>query len=220
MFFKKLLSYLFPIKQFEKSSSINKNIEVTWNFGALVLNSKNTNFSYGSLESVMRIGIKNIGKETISKYQTALILGVAGGSVIKLLQNEFEFLGKITGIELDKEIIEIANKYFNLHKIKNFELINEDASIYVRNIKRQFDFIVVDIFQDNIMPDFLFTEQFVSDLKRIVANKGTILFNSIATLSNEFERNLAFEKLLKQNFQNVTKLSKVEGNNELFIICD
>lgn len=220
MFFKKLLSYLFPIKQFEKSSSINKNIEVTWNFGALVLNSKNTNFSYGSLESVMRIGIKNIGKETISKYQTALILGVAGGSVIKLLQNEFEFTGKITGIELDKEIIEIANKYFNLHKIKNFELINEDASIYVRNIKRQFDFIVVDIFQDNIMPDFLFTEQFVSDLKRIVAIKGTILFNSIATLSNEFERNLAFEKLLKQNFQNVTKLSKVEGNNELFIICD
>ena len=220
MFFKKLLSYLFPIKQFEKSSSINKNIEVTWNFGALVLNSKNTNFSYGSLESVMRIGIKNIGKETISKYQTALILGVAGGSVIKLLQNEFGFTGKITGIELDKEIIEIANKYFNLHKIKNFELINEDASIYVRNIKRQFDFIVVDIFQDNIMPDFLFTEQFVSDLKRIVANKGTILFNSIATLSNEFERNLAFEKLLKQNFQNVTKLSKVEGNNELFIICD
>ena len=220
MFFKKLLSYLFPIKQFEKSSSINKNIEVTWNFGALVLNSKNTNFSYGSLESVMRIGIKNIGKETISKYQTALILGVAGGSVIKLLQNEFGFTGKITGIELDKEIIEIANKYFNLHKIKNFELINEDASIYVRNIKRQFDFIVVDIFQDNIMPDFLFTEQFVSDLKRIVANKGTILFNSIATLSNEFERNLAFAKLLKQNFQNVTKLSKVEGNNELFIICD
>ena len=45
--FHKLLSYLIPINIHKQNSDINKTLEITWNNGKLVLDSKNTNYSYG-----------------------------------------------------------------------------------------------------------------------------------------------------------------------------
>lgn len=46
---KKIFSYLIPIKIYETKSSLSKSIEVTWANGELVLDSENTNYSYGSV---------------------------------------------------------------------------------------------------------------------------------------------------------------------------
>jgi len=218
MNFKQLLSYILPINIFQIESEINQNLEVTWNDGKLVLDSKNTNFSFGSLERVMQIGLNMIGKEQITNYNSALVLGVGGGSIIKLLQDEFHFNGKINGVELDPKIITIANQYFNLHKRKNVEITIMDAFEFVKNSEKKYDLIIVDIFQDKIMPDFLFSETFVTGLHKNLSENGSILFNSIVTLSTEFERNSVYLKLIEKKFSSVTKLSKVEGDNELFIL--
>ncbi|MES2811227.1 MAG: fused MFS/spermidine synthase [Bacteroidota bacterium] len=218
MNFKQLLSYILPINIFQIESEINQNLEVTWNNGSLVLDSKNTNFSFGSLERVMRIGLNSIGKESIKNYQSVLVLGVGGGSVIKLLQDEFQYCEKIIGVELDPKIIEIANQYFGLNRRKNIEIIIEDASEFVKNTKVTYDLIVIDIFQDKIMPDFLFSSPFTSDLHKILSENGSILFNTIVTLSADYERNAVYHQLVKENFLSITKLKNVEGDNELFIM--
>ncbi|RXR18912.1 methyltransferase domain-containing protein [Flavobacterium amnicola] len=218
MNFKRLLSYILPIKIYQTASKINQNLEVTWNNGQLVLDSKNTNFSFGSLERVMRIGLNTLGKEKITTYQSVLVLGVGGGSVIKLLQDEIQFGGKIIGIELDPKVIEIANQYFGLDKRKNIEINLKDAFEFVKNTTTTYDLIVIDIFQDKIMPDFLFSEPFIFNLNRILSKKGSVLFNSIVTLSVDFERNAAYNRLVAAHFSSVQRLSNVEGDNELFIL--
>jgi predicted O-methyltransferase YrrM len=38
------------------------------------------------------------------------------------LVDEIKFKGKITGVEIDPEIIKIANTYFKLDEIKNLKL--------------------------------------------------------------------------------------------------
>lgn len=217
MKFKQFLSYFYPINEFQTASTLNKNIEVTWDNGQLVLDSKNTNFSFGSLQRVMEIGIQNIGSEKISTYHNSLLLGVAGGCVIKILK-KYNFKGKITGIELDPEIITVAKNYFKLNEYTDLEVIEGDANDYVKHANNHYDLIIVDIFQDNIMPDFLFSDDFIVNLKRILSDNGTILFNSIATLSYEFERNSNFEKKTKTYFSKVKKIAQVEGNNEIFLI--
>ena len=78
MNFKRLLSYLIPIKIDEIKSDINKNLEITWNNGHLVLDSENTNFSYGNLQKVLRFGLKKIGFERIKSLENTLIMCVAG----------------------------------------------------------------------------------------------------------------------------------------------
>lgn len=79
--FRRLLSYILPVNVYQKNSVISKSIEVNWNNGQLVLDSKNTNYSYGSLQRILRIGLKKIGFEKIRAMDSILVLGVGGGSV-------------------------------------------------------------------------------------------------------------------------------------------
>ena len=89
---KRLLSYLLPIKIHQKKSEFSKNLEVTWNNGYLVLDSENTNYSFGSLQRVLKKGLKYIGYDRINKFDSILILGVAGGSIIETLKNDLKFV--------------------------------------------------------------------------------------------------------------------------------
>ena len=57
---RKLFSYFIPINVYQKNSAVSKTLEVTWNNGELVLDSKSTNYSYGSLQRILRKGLKYI----------------------------------------------------------------------------------------------------------------------------------------------------------------
>ena len=83
---------------------------------------------------------------------------MAGGSVIKTIVEEINFKGKITGIEIDPNVIEIANIYFNLNTIPNLEIIIDDAFEFVLKTKVTYDLIIIDVFEDRTMPNFLFQD--------------------------------------------------------------
>lgn len=214
---KKLLSYLIPIKVYTKTSQISRTLEVTLSNGELVLDSKNTNYSYGSLQRILRKGLQYIGFEKIKTFKNILILGVAGGSVIKTLKEEINYKGKITGIELDPEIIEIANNYFNLDKTEGVTVIIDDAKQFVAKTKEKYDLVIVDIFQDKSMPEFLFETEFTENIKNIVNNQGYILFNTMVLNRKDKERNKAYTELFDNSFK-VDSYPGLENYNEIFII--
>ncbi len=218
MIIKKLLSFFIPIKIFQEKSEINKNLEVTWNNGKLVLDSKNTNYSYGSLQKVLRKGLESIGFEFIKNSKHILVLGVAGGSVIKTLVDEIKYEGKITGVEIDCQIIIIANKYFGLDTIQNLEIIIDDAQNFVKKTNSKFDIIIVDVFQDLLMPSFLFENQFIDDIKKAMNSGGRIIFNTIVGNNITQIRNENFIKMIESKKMYVKRISKVEGDNELLIL--
>ncbi|WP_395062329.1 spermidine synthase [Flavobacterium sp.] len=213
----KFFSYFIPINVVKKNSSVSKTLEVTWNNGELVLDSKNTNYSYGSLQRILRKGLKYIGFDRIRKFENILILGVAGGSVIKTLTNEIKFTGKITGVEIDNEIVEIANKYFKLNEIKNLELIVEDAFEFVLKTKNKYDLIIIDIFQDTTMPNFLFEDYFINRINYLLNDQGFILFNTMVISEKDRIRNLDYKKKFDGNYS-LRMYPKVEVHNELFTI--
>jgi spermidine synthase len=213
----KFFSYFLPINVYKKNSAVSKTLEVTWNNGQLVLDSKNTNYSYGSLQRILRKGLKYIGFDRIKKFNNVLILGVAGGSVIKTLVDEIKFKGKITGVEIDKDIIEIANKYFRLNQIENLELIVDDAFEYVLKTKEKYDLIVIDIFQDTTMPNFLFEDYFINRINFLLNVDGFILFNTMVISQKDRIRNLDYKKKFDGDYS-LRMYPKVEEHNELFTI--
>ncbi|GEC78211.1 spermidine synthase [Flavobacterium aquatile] len=215
--FAKFFSYFIPINVYKKNSSISKSLEVTWNNGELVLDSKNTNYSYGSLQRILKKGLKYIGYERIKKFDSILILGVAGGSVIKTLVDDVKFKGKITGVEIDAEIIEIAKKYFKLDAIKNLELHVDDAFEFVLKTKENYDLIIIDIFQDTKMPNFLFEDFFINRINLLLNPEGFILFNTMVINEKDRIRNLDYRKKFNGNYS-IRMYPKVEIHNELFTI--
>lgn len=216
--FKKLFSYIIPLNIFKQKSTISQTLEVTWTDGELVLDSKNTNYSYGSLQRILRKGLKFIGFERIQTMDKILVLGVAGGSVIKTLVDEIHFEGKITGVEIDKAIIEIANEYFHLDQIQNLEIIIDDAFEFVLKTKEKYDLIIIDVFQDVRMPNFLFETFFINRICHLLNSRGFILFNTMVLNDKQKQLNLDFFNAFDASKFTVTKLHKIEELNELIII--
>lgn len=214
----KIFSYLIPIKIFKKKSTRSKMIEVTWANGELVLDSENTNYSYGSLQRILRYGLKSIGFKTIQKMNHILVLGVAGGSVIKTLVDEIKYKGKITGVEIDSDIIQIANEYFNLNQIKQLEIIIDDAFEFVLKTKNQYDLIIIDIFEDTNMPNFLFERFFSERICSILKNKGFVLFNTMILDEGHNIRNRKYISEINSKLYSSKMLPRVEHHNELIII--
>ncbi|WP_313807454.1 fused MFS/spermidine synthase [Flavobacterium sp.] len=214
---KKFLSYFIPINIHQKNSEINKSLEVTWANGQLVLDSKNTNYSYGSLQRILRKGLHYIGFERIRGFENVLVLGVAGGSVIKTLVDEIKFKGKITGVELDAKVIEIANQYFQLNEIPNLEIVIDDAFEYVLRTREKYDLIIIDIFQDTKMPNFLFEDFFINRINFLLKINGFILFNTMTLNEKHKERNQNYRTHFDSNYS-VRMYPKVEFHNELFTI--
>lgn len=216
--FKKLFSYLIPITIYKQKSTLSRTLEVTWTDGKLVLDSENTNYSYGNLQLILRKGLKIIGFEKIKSMQNILVLGVAGGSVIRTLVDEIHFEGQITGVDIDPAVIAIANTYFHLDSIPNLEIIIDDASKYVLKTNKKFDLIIIDLFQDTKMPDFLFEFFFIDRICCLLDAKGHILFNTMHLNTKNTELNIEYVKNFDPKKYTVTKFSKMEKTNELILI--
>jgi spermidine synthase len=215
---KKVLSFLLPINIFHKKSILSKNLEVTWNNGQLVLDSKNTNYSFGSLQRILRKGLKEIGFETLKEMNHILVLGVAGGSVIQTLSKEIGYKGKITGVEIDADIIQIANDYFKLNQVPNLEIVIDDAFEFVLKTKEKYDLIIIDVFQDSVMPNFLFEEFFINRIGFLLQPNGFILFNTMLLNDLDNVRNRNYLKSFEKNDYLVRTIPRVEQHNELIII--
>jgi len=147
-----------------------------------------------------------------------LVLGVAGGSVIKTLVDEIGYDGKITGIELDEKVIELAQSHFGLAQIKNFNLIHHEAFEFVLKTKLKYDFIIVDVFQDLHMPSFLFETFFQHRLSEILNDNGYILFNTIILDEKDNIRNENYSHYVESEAYVVHRLPRSEEHNELLII--
>lgn len=214
---KRLLSYFLPIKEYEVPSNTSTNLEVTWNNGQLVLDSKHTNYSFGSLEKVLKKGMLHIGFPVIKNMESILLLGVAGGSAIKIIRNEIKCIGKITGVDIDPKIIQIAYDYFHLGSYTNVDILIKDAQEFINENNAKYDLIIIDIFEDDCMPNFLFETNFIANIIRAMNKNSYILFNFM--LLNDYDKKL--QKFIS-NFNtkefSITTLINVEEYNKLVIV--
>lgn len=214
----KFFSYIIPIKIFKKKSARSKTIEVTWANGELVLDTENTNYSYGSLQRILRYGLRNIGYDKILEMDHILLLGVAGGSVVKTLVNEIEYKQKITGVEIDPEMIQIANQYFSLNEIEQLNVVIDDAFEFVLKTKEKYNLIIIDIFEDTNMPNFLFEKFFTDRICALLKDNGFVLFNTMILDEAHNIRNRKYISDLDSKLFKTKMLPRIEVHNELIII--
>lgn len=214
---KRFLSHLIPVNIHRQPSAISGALEVSWTNGQLVLDSQNTNYSYGSLQRVLRLGLEDVGFEAIRRMAHILVLGVAGGSVIHTLREEVGFQGKITGVEIDPQVIALAQRYFGLGQISGLELVCDDAFEYVLKTKLLYDLIIIDIFRDTEMPNFLFEHFFIQRIGNITKSNGFVMFNTMILLPADEDRNRLYTTKWGEGFT-VRSLPRLEQHNELFVI--
>ena len=82
---------------------------------------------------------------------------------------------------------------------------------------KKYDLIIIDVFEDTTMPNFLFESFFSNRVCDLLKNNGFVLFNTM--ILNE-THNIRNRKYISEiNNQHVVKmLPRIEEHNELIII--
>lgn len=208
----KLLSYLYPVTKKIKSD-VNGTLEITWYNGKKHLNSKNANYSYGALQRILKFGLEKI---ELKHVNSILLLGLGGGSVIQTLREDFKYKKHITAVDIDPEIIKIAQEEFQLQPNNNLDIVCEDALKYINQDSTQFDLIIIDLFIDTKVPEqFLELSFWEVVLKRKAVN-GALLFNASLekSMSNKLQEIISF---LKSHVYKVAIYDKVNQTNTVII---
>ncbi|GAA4272390.1 spermine synthase [Aquimarina gracilis] len=177
---KRLLSYLWPFTK-EVQSAINGTLELTLMNGKKVLDSQNANYSYGTLQRLLCYGLSKL---QINETSEILVLGLGGGSIIKSLRNTFNHKGKITAVEIDQVIIDIAKNEFGISSIPNLEIICDDAFSFINNCDKEFEIVIVDIFIDDEVPEQFYSIAFWKKTSSIIKSGGSMVFNAGINLKN------------------------------------
>jgi spermidine synthase len=176
----------------EGKTSLGQAFDVSFENGVKVLNSENANYSFGSLHQIMQKGIVEVLGHSMPA--NILMLGLGGGSALAILSGKLRKPYKVTAIEIDADLVEIAGRHFGLDRYDNLSVICGDACHEIRKLPAgTFDLIIDDIFWDNRMPDFCLQEAYLSDNMKLLSPRGTYMRNTMTLEPGElrhFENNL------------------------------
>jgi spermidine synthase len=104
----------------------------------------------------------------------SLVLGLGGGVVSRQLNVYCKH--NVDAVELDNRIIEISKKDFGL-KSSGVKMINDDARRFVKKSKKKYDFIVLDIFNGEILPSHGLSKESFEDVKKLLQPGGVMVIN-------------------------------------------
>ena len=112
----------------------------------------------------------------IDTPKTVLLGGLGGGAIARYLYNKNpEIEG--SAIEVDKTIASLAKDYFYFPK-NQWNIIVDD----LQNVDEgSYDFIVIDIADDDLTPVWLTTEKMLIQLKQQLTESGVLAINLLVT---------------------------------------
>ena len=138
------------------------------------------------------------GRQSIGK---ALVLGCAGCTFPRFLVNRYPQC-RVTGVEYSARLINIAKKhFFNSEMQKRFEIINDDAFMFVKEAEAgSYSLVFVDLFVAEKIHSSVLSPDFAADLCRICGENSVCIFNLFG-LAGSSARRLA--KAAAENFDAV-----------------
>lgn len=133
-----------------------------------------------------------------------LIIGLGGGSfpqaLMKILPNT-----EIDIVEIDQDIITIAEKYFLFKPNNNVTIFTQDGFDFVQKAKDEtYDLIFIDAFTEDYVPPNFLTTEFVANIKKILTKTGIVVINSFGTKSKYYQLE---SDLYQKAFTNVINLT-------------
>ena len=206
------LSWLWPLPKARAQGRFGA-LEVRYEQGRAVLNSANGNQSFGSLHRVWQVAFQRIGLAR-TPPANVLLLGLGGGSVPHILIKELQLSPRITAVEIDPAMVELAKVHFGGTSWTGTNIVEADALMHVHIDRERYDLVVVDLFEDLEMARGIDTSGFAHALRDRCT--GTLLFNTVGYDPESQRRCDRTAQQLDKVFASVDEL-RLEGVNRVFI---
>ncbi len=213
-FWKKFLSYFGHVRIEQVESKYSGLLEVTYSQGRYALRTQNAIYSFEDLYRNFRESFYQIPLDALP-INKVLVLGLGLGSVPLMLEKLFQKNYHYTCVEIDEQVIALAQKYGIASLRSPIEILCADAYQYVAQSKNRFDLIIVDLFIDSTVPSAFNQRLFSENLKNLLTDSGLLLFNRMASNPKEEKETEEFHlKVFSKVFPNASQIT-VGGNKIL-----
>jgi spermidine synthase len=178
--FQKVLSFLFPIVLKEIDSPLY--IQFVLKNNKILLNSQNANQSNGTLKYALHHAFSHFKWYEKTNVNQILILGFGLGSAFDLLSPIYPN-AKFVGIENNDAIYNFHQNIKPHNSLLKLHLM--DAQDFINQCNDSFDLILIDIFNDEEIPDVIIHPSFWELCHQALNPNGAFLWNTL--ISNQIE---------------------------------
>ena len=134
-----------------------------------------------------------------------LIIGLGGGTMSNTLAQLYPH-SQIDNVEIDQAVIKVARDYFGFFENDNIKTYNQDGRIFIKRAllkKQQYDWIILDAFNGDYIPEHLMTKEFLQETKRLLSQHGVLSANTFS-LSELYAHESATYKAVFGDFYQVS----------------
>jgi len=183
----------------ERKSKFNGDLRVvkTWGMGTYIQAGGLTQ-SGGIVESIWKSTLKEVKKQK-SKIKNVLILGLGGGTLVKLIKKNWPET-KIIGVDIDPIMVELGKKYLGLNTA-DVKIIVRDAYDHCL-IPNAYDLVIVDLYNGDRYPEKFATDKFLKLILKLLSKGGIAIFNRLY-FGNKRPEAIKFGLKLKKIFKSV-----------------
>ena len=112
-----------------------------------------------------------------------LIIGLGGGVLPTALVKMFPDT-RIDVVEIDPAVVKVARQFFGFNPDQRIQVFEEDGRVFVKRAGksgRQYDLIMLDAFDHDYIPEHLLTQEFLFEVKALLAADGVLAANTFST---------------------------------------
>jgi spermidine synthase len=205
------LSYLVEIPVETRNSDHSPKLKVTLKRGRYALSTNNVYYSHEDKYSSFKRAFAQL-KPTQADTNKVLVLGYGLGSIPHILHKHYHIKAHYTAVEIDPVVVGMAQRYGNLPQGSVVHWINADAISFITYTQEQFDWICVDVFVDDVIPEAFLKAEFLRETLRLLKPKGKILFSHLSTTPDKQAKvRTYFETIFKAAVPNAS-LIDTQGN--------
>jgi len=152
----------------------------------------------------------------IDNPKNVLIIGLGGGTLSNVIHELYPGAA-IENVEIDPAVIKVARDYFEFIETDNVTAKVQDGRIFIKRAaikKEQYDWIILDAFNGDYIPEHLLTKEFFEEVKSVLAPGGIVAANTFSS-SKLYQHESATYHAVFGDFINVT----TEKNSNRIILA-
>lgn len=138
--------------------------------------------------------------------ENILLIGFGTGKIVNDWENIFDSLESIDVVDIEKNIFDIAKNYFGFKKSNKVNFSLQDGIVYLRENKKKYDLIVVDVASDEGIDERFLSEDYFALIKKSLSKKGIFVSNLCSSADFENSENTFYHSLCElyhSHFKNV-----------------
>jgi spermidine synthase len=115
--------------------------------------------------------------------RSVLIIGLGGGTIPRVLLEVLPEV-RIDVVEIDPAVVRTAKEYFDFRQDERVQIHELDGRVFVKRAIRaaqRYDLIMLDAFDHEYIPEHLLTQEFLREVKWLLAPDGVLAANTFST---------------------------------------